>query len=646
MFVVFVDPVDAMGHIERMLREEDETITVETVGSPAAITDLDRAPDCVVVLDYVDEGVDGVGHLRAVEDRLGDVPVVAFSIEPEAYTAQKTLGAGAADVICVGSDGEREAKPEFPVLLTRRIRHAAGMGEAFQTDSELLDSVMKYLPHQVFIKDDSGRIVESSSRVAHEHGLTREQMVGLTDHDLMDPETAMYLEHQEREIMETGDAAINEISRYVDEMGRDRWVSVTKAPRYDDENNVGGIIGTTRDVTGQMRQEEMMNALHAASRDLVAAETRQEIVETAVDIADDIPDLPLLEVIIADDESDDLRTVETDRGGDESRESGQVRDAEASLLERYGEWIRRAYETRTEQLLVSVDDDSSAVVGYAKPEASADLEPVAVTIPLGEHGVLGFAATSGTLNEVGIDLAEVLAANMEAALDRAARERALRERERELSRQNERLEEFASIVSHDLRNPLSVAQGYAEMFDEDDPSGQEVQWALERMERLTEELLTLARQGQIVGETESVAIRSAATDAWQAVSVEEVTLAVEDDPGVVEADRERLLELLENLFRNAVEHAHGPDDPVTVTVGTLDGDRQGFYVADDGPGIPDDRKEQVFDQGYTTADDGTGFGLYIVETLADAHGWSVQVVDAGGERGESSGARFEVEVGQ
>ncbi|MFC6725100.1 ATP-binding protein, partial [Halobium palmae] len=75
-------------------------------------------------------------------------------------------------------------------------------------------------------------------------------------------------------------------------------------------------------------------------------------------------------------------------------------------------------------------------------------------------------------------------------------------------------------------------------------------------------------------------------------------------------------------------------DGITVTVGPLDGD-EGFFVRDDGPGIPPEVRTRAFDRGYTTRDEGTGFGLAIVKTIAEAHGWEIEAVDA-------EGARFEV----
>ncbi|NHN46086.1 PAS domain S-box protein [Halostella sp. JP-L12] len=213
-------------------------------------------------------------------------------------------------------------------------------------------------------------------------------------------------------------------------------------------------------------------------------------------------------------------------------------------------------------------------------------------------------------------------------------------RERELRRQNERLDEFASIVSHDLRNPLNVAEGFLDLArDTDDPEHfEQVAEAHDRMSRMIDELLSLARRGDIVGDAELVELRSAAADAWSAVDTGDSALAVETDL-VVDADPDRLADLLSNLFRNSVEHA---DAPVTVRVGETEGDAdgsRGFFVADDGPGIPADERERVFESGYTTRENGTGYGLPIVEQIAEAHGWDVAVTDS-----EDGGARFEFAV--
>lgn len=150
------------------------------------------------------------------------------------------------------------------------------------------------------------------------------------------------------------------------------------------------------------------------------------------------------------------------------------------------------------------------------------------------------------------------------------------------------------------------------------------------MEALIDDLLTLARQGEAVSETELVDLATLADGCWENVATADATLVTDIDRRI-HADRSRLRQLLENLMRNAIDH--GGDD-VTVTVGAL---ADGFSVEDDGPGIPADERAQVFEMGYSTAEDGTGFGLSIVEEVADAHGWDVRVTD-----GAAGGARFEI----
>ncbi len=206
-------------------------------------------------------------------------------------------------------------------------------------------------------------------------------------------------------------------------------------------------------------------------------------------------------------------------------------------------------------------------------------------------------------------------------------------REQELENQNERLEKFAGIVSHDLRNPLQVIGLHADAMLAEDLAtdhSQPISDAVSRMERLIDDLLTLARHGKAVSDVEPVSLETVVVQSWQTVSTPGLTLENEVR-GVVQADRSRLVQLFENLFRNAVDHG-GPE--VTVTVGDLP---DGFYVADDGPGIPADERESVFEMGYTTAEDGTGFGLNIVQDVVEAHGWDVAVTES-----ETGGARFEI----
>jgi len=211
-------------------------------------------------------------------------------------------------------------------------------------------------------------------------------------------------------------------------------------------------------------------------------------------------------------------------------------------------------------------------------------------------------------------------------------------RERELRRQNDRLQQFASVVSHDLRNPLNVTKASIDLARDGRPEEHldRAADAADRMERIVEQVLTLARMGQDIGETESVLPGEVAEDAWTSIRADQATLdttTLDTTAGDrIEADRERLRQALENLFNNAIQHG-GRD--VAVRVGPLP-DRPGFYVEDDGAGIPEAERDDVLEHGFSTSDDGTGLGLSIVSRIAEAHGWAIDVGAS-----DTGGARFE-----
>lgn len=210
-------------------------------------------------------------------------------------------------------------------------------------------------------------------------------------------------------------------------------------------------------------------------------------------------------------------------------------------------------------------------------------------------------------------------------------------REAELEAENEQLEQFASLISHDLRNPLDVAIGRTnairELNDDEELDAHlaRTQDAHERMQQIITDVLTLARDGREIADVEAVPLETAAMDAWSHVDTNGATMSV-DTQLVIEANEQRLVRVLENLFRNAVQH--GGDD-VAIVIGEL-ADGAGFFVADDGTGIDPSEHETIFEAGHTASGDGTGLGLAIVSGIADGHGWDVSATESA-----DGGARFE-----
>ena len=202
------------------------------------------------------------------------------------------------------------------------------------------------------------------------------------------------------------------------------------------------------------------------------------------------------------------------------------------------------------------------------------------------------------------------------------------QRERELKRERDRLDEFVKVAAHDLRNLLNVANGRIELAKSECES-EHLSDAADRIVRsvdLLDDLLSLARSGEQIGEMESVELDSLVQDCLIHAETADATISYELDC-TIQADRSRLKQLLENLIQNAVEHG-GPN--ATIRVGELP---NGFYIEDDGPGIPVEDRDKVFDVGFSTNQDGTGLGLNIVKQIADAHQWEVSLTD--GQDGDS-----------
>ena len=369
-------------------------------------------------------------------------------------------------------------------------------------------------------------------------------------------------------------------------------------------------------------RETSLERLHDATRNLIRADSREAIAERVIEAAAEVLGFSVTTVRLYDEDAGGLVPVAVSEAVQAALPEREVFTPDGGSLN----WA--AYEAGEVRLYDDIETTGAVDQGTGLRSL--------LILPVGEHGTVSIGETEpGVFDGTDEFLARILATAAETAFESEARTERLHRRSAELERQNERLEEFASVVSHDLRNPLNVAQGRVELAREECDSVHldAAAKAHDRMDTLISDLLALARQGERVSETEPVDLAAVVESCWLNVDTADATLAVETDLTLL-ADESRLQQLIENLMRNAVEHG---GDGVAVAVGTLaDGD--GFFVADDGPGIPPEKRGDAFDAGYSTSADGTGFGLRIVKQVATAHGWQVWIADDP----ELGGARFEV----
>ncbi|QLH79664.1 PAS domain S-box protein [Halosimplex rubrum] len=395
-----------------------------------------------------------------------------------------------------------------------------------------------------------------------------------------------------------------------------------------ESESIDGIALYT-DITERERAKQKRQLLTETSRCIGTAQTLRDGFRTALQSICDYTEWTYGEVWQPAETSDELRFV-----------AGHTNDADC---ERFLEGSTdvtfvpgsglpgRVYESGRQEWISDASQEPASVFHRTELAAESDLH-AALGVPVkAEEGesvvaVLVFFLRDARDSDGALvrDVTDV-AKNLGGLVKRKQAEELVR-------RRNEQLEQFAHVISHDLRNPLNVAMGHLQMVPDDaeTPHIDRVATAHERMHELIEDVLTLARQGRSIEDPEPVSLANCAAQSWDMIETGAGDLTIEATR-TVQGDVSRLRQLFENLFRNAVEHG---SPTVTITVGEI---RDGFYVADDGPGIPAGERTAVFDFGYTTREGGTGFGLPIVKEIAEAHGWTVRVTESA-----HGGTRFEV----
>jgi len=590
---------------EFLEREDDRIEVVAATNAEEGGEVLsDGGVDCVVS-DFDMSGKNGIEFLESVRAEHPNLPFILFTGKGSEEVASEAISAGATDYL------QKEAGTDQYTILANRVLNYVDTARAKSHRQRQLDAI-EAAEEGISILGADGEFVYVNEAYADLYGYEPAELVG--EHwSVLYPDGAV--EHIEDEILPR---VYSEGSWSGQTMGlradgetfvEDHTLAVTD----DDE-----LVCTVRDVTESRERGEALAALHDAATDLEAAEAEDEVYEILVEAAEDVLEFDLVAVDVFEDGA----LVQAKCSDEEDTDSYWT---ETPLDE--DTFLTRAYKR---QETIVADD----LLEYDITPADSEYRS-ALTTPIDDIGT--FQAVSLEPDAFGLtdqELAELLARHAREALSRLESERRLRARTEELERQNERLAEFVTIVSHDLRVPLNVAEGRVELAREEGDSEHlsVVADSLERMETLIEDTLTLAREGRTVSDRERVTVGDVARQCWSWVEGGDATLEVVDEFAVC-GDVDRLQQVFENLFRNAVEHG-GPD--VAVSLGTLD-DGSGFYVEDDGAGIPEGEREEVFERGYTTSADGTGFGLPIVEEIVDAHGWSVAIADSG-----DRGTRLEI----
>lgn len=588
------DEPDFASLTSDFLEREDDRFIVETATSAReGLTRVDeREFDCIVS-DYDMPGDNGIEFLHAVREIYPDLPFILFTGKGSEDLAATAIEAG------VDSYLQKQRGTDQYVMLANRIRNHVEQYREKEQAARIKEEykLVAKTATDVFWTIDISTGEQTLSYGIEQFGYDPEQI---------EPDKEWWYERlhpDDRERIRTADEALFDREEAAfDEFTGDRgwfsneyrWQRADGTYAYCRERGVVlfegeeavKMVGTMSDITERKQREHELERMQTILREM-----------------EQLADIGAYEVVL---ESEDIIWT------DGMRQIFEVSDDFEPTIENSIEFYHPDEQDRVEKQYEQRVQNGGA----------GELQEAGIITANGDER---WIHTYG--NVVEEDDRRLLRGFVQDITERV-------EAKQELEQKNERLEEFASVVSHDLRNPLNVAQGRLKLVREDCESEQldTIARAHERIERLIDDLLTLARQGESVNEIETVDLCALSEYCWQNVRSANATLVADTEQTIL-ADPLRLQQLLENFFRNAVEHG---DDGVTVKIGPLD-ERSGFYVADDGPGIPEDKHEKVFEDGYSTTEDGTGLGLSIIEQVVKGHGWNIRLTNS-----SAGGTRFEI----
>jgi len=476
---------------------------------------------------------------------------------------------------------------------------------------------------EVNLETGRQRWTEGTYRI---HGVSNDYEPTIEDGiEFYHPEDRDGIRHAMERCRDEGEPYDKEL-RLITADGELRWVRVSGETVYENGEAVK-LRGSIRDITGRKEREMELLRNNKAVRELYEITADPDIsfedkIEMVLESCRNRLGLQYAFVTKIDEE-DGTQKIVNARGTHDLIQSGETSPLEKSYCQ---ETIRS-----DELMVIQNASDDERIRQEAYDEFGLRCYVGAKLVIDGElYGTLCFAddeVREGSFTDFEGTLVELMANWVSYELEReSSRER--------LRRQKERLDDFASVVSHDLRSPLTVLNGNLQLAEEtgDPDYFESCRDAVGRMEQLTDDLLSLARDVDEIQETEGVELSEVVEKCWQNTQTEGAELNVETEKEIT-ADEGKLQLLLENMLKNSVQHA-GEDITITVTDAQ---NGNGFRVEDDGEGIPEEERKHVLEAGYSTRDGGTGLGMYIVEQVAGAHGWDVEVA-----AGRNGGAAFDV----
>ena len=252
----------------------------------------------LVLLDLGLPDSRGIETFLALHNHAPQIPIIVLSGLDDEPTALKALQSGAQDYL-VKSNVDSN-------LLVRAVRYAIERKKvevALSVERDLLHALIESLPDQIYMKDSTGHFIRSNSATAHALGLeTTEALLGKTDFDFFPAELAQQFADEEQQLLSAGQTLVNREACYNPSADKPQWTLTTKAPLYDQNGKIIGIVGINRDISFIKQAEHELRRANAQLES-----SQQELKNSLADLQKAHTDLHAMQLQLV--EVEKMRTI-------------------------------------------------------------------------------------------------------------------------------------------------------------------------------------------------------------------------------------------------------------------------------------------------------------------------------------------------
>lgn len=509
-----------------------------------------------------------------------------------------------------------------------------------EEERRLQQYFIQYLPDSIYFKDTSSRFIKANKATLTKMGLKSfDELIGKTDKDFFNNYHAEQAKKDEEEIIRTGNSILNKVEKEIWTDGSITWASTTKIPLRDDDNNIIGTFGITRDITELKKSEEIKNALLKISTAITTVSDTQDLFSTIHHI--------IMELMKADNFYIAMYNEETDIVSfpyfvDQLDPPPAERKAGRGLTE----YVLR---TGKAQLIDSEIDLKLREMG----ETSLIGEPTQIWlgVPLKVQGktigaiVVQDYAERKTYTESEKQILTYVSEQIALAIDKKYREQKIIQYSEELKESNATKDKFFSIIAHDLKSPLNGLLGLSRMIWEeyDSLEDDELISSLEILKNSTENVYKLIEDLLDWSRFQTGKMKFQPSVQNMFTIVEDIRMLLNQNSRLKDiiirnklvpsnfiwGDSNMLHSLMQNLISNAIKFTN-KGGIIEITEQSFENKIE-FTVADNGVGIEQEDLEKLFklDVSFsytgTMNEKGTGLGLALCKEIIDMHSGSINV---------------------